>query len=67
VFATPKSCSCARQSSRHNWPDQRVRIVQVQSSIKRARAFKILYLTAIIVAMLGWIWLLIRSLTWAII
>jgi hypothetical protein len=41
--------------------------VQVQSSIKRARAFKILYLTAIIVAMLGWIWLLIRSFTWAII
>jgi hypothetical protein len=31
----------------------------------RVRAFKILYLTAIIVAMLGWIWILIQSFTWA--
>jgi hypothetical protein len=32
----------------------------------RARALKLLYLLAIIIAMLCWIWVLAEGLTWAI-
>jgi hypothetical protein len=40
--------------------------VQLQSSALRGRVFNILYLAAITIAMLGWIWILIRGLALAV-
>jgi hypothetical protein len=40
--------------------------VQPQSNALRARVFNILYLAAITVAMLGWVWILIRGLALAV-
>jgi hypothetical protein len=41
-------------------------IGELRSNAVRSRAFKIFYLTAITVAMIGWSWMLIESLAWAI-
>jgi hypothetical protein len=32
----------------------------------RARVFRLLYLTAIAVAMIGWLWMLFEGISWAI-
>jgi hypothetical protein len=32
----------------------------------RARTFRLLYLTAIAVAMMGWVWMLVEGIAWAI-
>ena len=32
----------------------------------RARIFGLLYLTAVAVAMIGWLWILVEGLAWAI-
>jgi cytochrome b561 len=32
----------------------------------RARTFKLIYLTAIAVPMIGWLWLLVEGFAWAI-
>jgi hypothetical protein len=38
----------------------------LQSKVVRSRAFKLAYLTAIAVAMIGWSWMLVVGLAWAL-
>jgi hypothetical protein len=38
----------------------------LRAKVVRARFLKLLYLAAIAVAMIGWLWLLVKGLAWAL-
>jgi hypothetical protein len=57
----------AGESSKRNQRSRRELIATLQSKVvMRARVFKLLYLTAIAVAMVGWVWMLVEGFTWTI-
>jgi hypothetical protein len=41
-------------------------IVALRSKTVDSRVIKLLYLTAIAAAMIGWLWMLVEGLTWAL-
>jgi hypothetical protein len=41
-------------------------IVALRSKTVDSRVFKLLYLTAIAAAMIGWLWMLVKGLAWAL-
>jgi hypothetical protein len=57
----------AGKSSKRNQRNRRESIATLQSKVvMRARVFKLLYLSAIAVVMIGWLWLLFEAIARAI-
>jgi hypothetical protein len=59
--------SYARLFCRLNREQSRIKlIVALHSKTVDSRVLKLLYLTAIAAAMIGWLWMLVEGLTWAL-
>jgi hypothetical protein len=67
AFAMQNCSSYARLFCRLNREQSRLGlIVALRSKTVDSRVFKLLYLTAIAAAMIGWSWMLVKGLAWAL-